>query len=101
MPRPGAVGAEPTGVLREVTTGGTSQYALGNLPSDCNAAEAIQLWRTRRVADEGYRTMQSRLGLDQFEGRSWRGFHHHACLVMLGYGFLINEGFSSARQPVP
>jgi SRSO17 transposase len=27
------------------------------------------------------------LGLDHFEGRSWRGFHHHACLVMLAYGF--------------
>jgi SRSO17 transposase len=29
------------------------------------------------------------LGLDHFEGRSWRGFHHHACLVMLAYGFTV------------
>jgi SRSO17 transposase len=29
------------------------------------------------------------LGLDHFEGRSWRGFHHHACLVMLAYGFRL------------
>jgi SRSO17 transposase len=29
------------------------------------------------------------LGLDHFEGRSWRGFHHHGCLVMLAYGFRV------------
>jgi SRSO17 transposase len=29
------------------------------------------------------------LGLDHFEGRSWRGFHHHACLVMVAYGFTV------------
>ena len=31
------------------------------------------------------------LGLDHFEGRSWRGFHHHAALVMLACGFLALE----------
>ncbi len=38
---------------------------------------------TRRLKDE--------LGLDHFEGRSWRGFHHHACLVTLAHGFLARE----------
>jgi hypothetical protein len=27
------------------------------------------------------------LGLEHFEGRSWRGFHHHACLVTLAHSF--------------
>ncbi len=35
--------------------------------------------------------MKEELGLDHFEGRSWRGFHHHVCLVMLAYGFLALE----------
>jgi len=35
--------------------------------------------------------MKSELGLDHFEGRSWRGFHHHACLVMVAFGFLEVE----------
>ncbi len=35
--------------------------------------------------------MKEELGLDHHEGRSWRGFHHHACLVMLAYGFLALE----------
>ena len=36
-------------------------------------------------ADEG------RTGLYHFEGRSWRGFHHHAALAMLSFGFLVLE----------
>ncbi len=41
--------------------------------------------------EQGYQQMKEELGLDHFEGRSWRGFHHHACLVMLAYGFLLLE----------
>jgi SRSO17 transposase len=47
----------------------------------------------QRVA-EGCRRLRDELGLDHFEGRSWRGFHHHACLVMLAFGFNLWE-----RQP--
>jgi SRSO17 transposase len=36
-------------------------------------------------------TLKEGLGLDHFEGRSWRGFHHHACLVMLAYGLRVWE----------
>ena len=48
--------------------------------------------------------MKEELGLDHFEGRSWRGFHHHACLVMLALGFLVLERFSvdgSAAKVIP
>jgi SRSO17 transposase len=39
------------------------------------------------------------LGLDDFEGCSWRGFHHHACLVMVAYGFLLWEKRQGAAGP--
>ena len=45
----------------------------------------------------GYQQMKEELGLDHHEGRSWRGFHHHACLVMLAFGFLALEQ-SRARR---
>ena len=38
-----------------------------------------------------WRLMKDRLGLDHFEGRSWRGFHHHTALVLLAYGFLFTQ----------
>ena len=40
------------------------------------------------VLEQGLAELRE-LGLDHFEGRSWRGFHHHACLVMLAYGFKV------------
>jgi SRSO17 transposase len=44
-----------------------------------------------RRAEDVCRQMKARLGLDHFEGRSWRGFHHHAALTMLAYAFLRLE----------
>jgi SRSO17 transposase len=52
------------------------------------------LGQVRERVAQGCRRLRDELGLDHFEGRSWRGFHHHACLVMLAYGFALWE-----RQP--
>ncbi len=49
--------------------------------------------------EQGYQQMKGELGLGHFEGRSWRGFHHHACLVMLAYGFLALEQQRAKRHP--
>jgi SRSO17 transposase len=40
---------------------------------------------------EGRRVLFEGLGLDHFEGRSWNGFHHHACLVLLARAFLLSS----------
>ena len=45
--------------------------------------------------------MKEELGLDHFEGRSWRGFHHHAALVLLAYGFLALERQRAAAAEEP
>ena len=50
--------------------------------------------------EQGYQQMKEELGLNHFEGRSWRGFHHHACLVMLAYGFLVLEQLRAKEAPV-
>ena len=49
----------------------------------------------------GARLQQTKeeLGLNHFEGRSWRGFHHHASLVMLAYGFLALEQLRVKEAP--
>ncbi len=43
--------------------------------------------------------MKEELGLDHFEGRSWRGFHHHAALTFLAYGFLLLEKLVAPPAP--
>ena len=55
------------------------------------------LWAHERwKIEQGYQQLQEELGLDHFEGRSWRGFHHHAALVLLAYGFLTLERHRAA-----
>jgi SRSO17 transposase len=49
--------------------------------------------------EQGYQQMKEELGLAHFEGRSWRGFHHHACLVMMAYGFLALEQLRAKHDP--
>lgn len=58
----------------------------------------MRLWKSRWSVEQGYQQMKEELGLDHFEGRSWRGFHHHACLVMLAYGFLALEQRRARRE---
>ena len=46
---------------------------------------------TRWWIERDYQELKQDLGLGQFEGRNWRGFHHHASLCIAAYGFLIAE----------
>jgi len=59
----------------------------------------VRLWKSRWPVEQGYQQMKEELGLDHFEGRSWRGLHHHAALVMLAYGFLLRERHREAGDP--
>jgi SRSO17 transposase len=84
-------GAGPIWLLIEEQADGKLKYAFSNLPADTSRLRAVRLWRSRWPVEQGYQQMKEELGLDHHEGRSWRGFHHHACLVMLAYGFLALE----------
>jgi SRSO17 transposase len=84
-------GAEPFWLLIEEQADGTIKYAYSNLPDSTPEERGVLTWRSRWPVEQGYQQMKEELGLDHFEGRSWRGFHHHACLVMLAFGFLALE----------
>ena len=84
-------GAKPIWLLIEEQADGKIKYAFSNLPEGTRRLHAVRRWKSRWPVEQGYQQMKEELGLDHFEGRSWRGFHHHACLVMLAYGFLALE----------
>ena len=84
-------GVAPVWLLVEERAGGEVKCALSNLPAGTSRVRAVRVWKRRWVVEQGYQQMKEELGLDHFEGRSWRGFHHHAALVMLAYGFLLLE----------
>jgi SRSO17 transposase len=78
-------------LLVEWRRDGSIRYALSNLPARTTLAQAASLWKTRWHVEQGYQQLKEELGLDHFEGRSWAGFHHHATLCCLAYGFLALE----------
>jgi SRSO17 transposase len=92
-------GAGPVWLLIEEQADGKIKYALSNLPEATRRIEAVRLWKSRWPVEQGYQQMKEELGLDHHEGRSWRGFHHHACLVMLAFGFLALEREREQRDP--
>jgi len=92
-------GKGPVWLLIEEQADGTIKYALSNLPEGTGIKKAVRLWKSRRPVEQGYQQMKEELGLDHFEGRSWRGFHHHAALVMLAYGFLLLERLREEDNP--
>jgi SRSO17 transposase len=97
--RGGCAGANPIWLLIEERDDGTIQYAFSNLPANTPRIQAVRLWKSRWPVEQGYQQMKEELGLNHFEGRSWRGFHHHACLVMLAYGFLLLEQLREKETP--
>jgi SRSO17 transposase len=83
--------AEARWLLVEWRTDGSIRYALSNLPPETPMLAAVELWKTRWQVEQGYQQLKEELGLDHFEGRSWCGFHHHATMCFLAYGFLALE----------
>jgi SRSO17 transposase len=96
----GCAGADPLWLLIEERADGKIQYAFSNLPACTSRIKAVRLWKSRWPVEQGYQQRKEELGLNHFEGRSWRGFHHHACLVMLAYGFLVLEQRRAKEAPV-
>jgi SRSO17 transposase len=93
--RPAAAIPDPEASARwllvEWRRDGTIKYALSNLPPETTIEQAVLWWKERWQVERGYLQLKDELGLDHFEGRSWPGFHHHAALTFLAYGFLALE----------
>lgn len=68
-----------------------TKYWLSSLPDDIGFARLVDLAKLRWRIERDYQELKQEVGLGHFEGRGWRGFHHHATLCIAAYGFLICE----------
>ena len=68
-----------------------TKYWLSTLPADTTVANLVCVAKVRWRIERDYRELKDEIGLDHYEGRSWRGFHHHGTLCIAAYGFLIAE----------
>ena len=68
-----------------------TKYWLSNLPSSIALRKLVAIAKLRWRIERDYEELKQELGLGHFEGRNWRGFHHHATLSIAAYGFLVLE----------
>jgi SRSO17 transposase len=66
-------------------------YWLATLPPDMPFERMVDLAKLRWRIERDYLELKQEVGLGHYEGRGWRGFHHHASLCIAAYGFLISE----------
>ena len=73
-----------------------TKYWFANLPDDISFERLVDLTKLRWRIERDYQELKQELGLGHYEGRGWRGFHHHATLCIAAYGFLVSE-----RETIP
>jgi len=73
-----------------------TKYWLSTLPEAIPFDRLVDLTKLRWRIERDYHELKQELGLGHYEGRGWRGFHHHATLCIAAYGFLISE-----RETIP
>jgi SRSO17 transposase len=73
-----------------------TKYWLSTLAEDISFRALVDIAKLRWRIERDYQELKQEIGLGHYEGRGWRGFHHHATLCIAAYGFLISE-----RETIP
>jgi SRSO17 transposase len=68
-----------------------TKYFLSTLPKRTSLKRLVETVKIRWRIEHDYEELKQELGLGHYEGRGWRGFHHHATLTMAAYAFLVAE----------
>jgi SRSO17 transposase len=73
-------------------------YWLCTLPAATPIKTLVSTVMGRWRIERDYQELKSELGLHHYEGRNWRGFHHHGSLCIAAYGFLMRERLRSKKN---
>lgn len=74
------------------------RYWLSTLPEDTTFKALVGTIKGRWRIERDYLELKQELGLGHYEGRNWRGFHHHASLCIAAYGFLTLERLRGGKK---
>jgi len=78
-----------------------TKYFLSTLPAATALKELVRVAKLRWRIERDYQELKQELGLGHFEGRSWRGFHHHASLCIAAYAFLLAQRIAAPKKTLP
>ena len=73
-----------------------TKYWLSTVRKDISFRGLVDIAKLRWRIERDYQELKQEVGLGHYEGRGWRGFHHHATLCIAAYGFLVSE-----RETIP
>ena len=75
-----------------------TRYFLSTLPTETSFKALVATVKMRWRIERDYLELKQEVGLGHYEGRNWRGFHHHASLCIAAYGFLMLERLSGVKK---
>jgi len=75
-----------------------TKYWLSTLPEDAAINDLVNATHLRWRIERDYQDLKQELGLGHYEGRGWRGFHHHASLCIVAYGYLMAQRLTVGIQ---
>ena len=87
---------EEVWLVGERRASGEQKYYLANLPAKASLKTLAASIKARWICEQAHQQLKEELGLDHFEGRSWRGLHRHALMTMIAYAFLQHRRLVAA-----
>jgi SRSO17 transposase len=99
----GAMGAqhlpgEEVWLIGEHRSNGERKYYLSNLPADTSLTRLAGAIKARWICEQTHQQLKEELGLDHFEGRSWKGLHRHALMTMIAYALRQSRRLEKAKR---
>ncbi len=77
---------------------GPTKFWFCSLPHQAGLRRIVRLAKIRWQVEQNYQQQKDELGLDHYEGRGYLGWHHHATMNMLAYGFLLLETLCNKKN---
>ena len=85
-------------LVGERRSNGEQKYYVSNLAPDTSLKVLAATIKARWVCEQAHQQLKEELGLDHFEGRSWKGLHRHALMSMIAYAFLQSRRLAAAGR---
>lgn len=93
-----AMPGEEVWLVGERRSTGEQKYYVSNLPIDTSLKALAATIKARWICEQAHQQLKEELGLDHFEGRSWKGLHRHALMTMIAYAFLQSRRLAAAGR---